>query len=514
MCSFKNQRDKKKKKENEVETPNSSKAEAVVEEKTEIKQDGFAPQPQRANRRQRPNDPTNKNTANATPRANTTPPIYQEKKENIVVDHSNLKRETEEISKLTKKFTKREITSNWHRYSATEDTAETWHQEEDAPADFSDLLQVPESRGGHLLLKEEQEWSAVSGSELGGYFALDLKLLGQSLACLPLYEQLRLPKNLLTEEELKCLDSLAEQSKKCCNTDKVEDPNTKEFQLLVNSLQSEESLEQRPTCKINTRSDVKDPFNIFNVEKTIAYDVTFESEKSLNAQISAKEFTENTKSDTVGNTQDLKQNTVVLEETFKSPEILELNKDTNQMIGRSNFTVYTKPEKIDFCENPMISSMPPIPPEKINNEEGYKKLDQNVFEKSLSPEIRLEKSPSIEKPDKCTLNEMDNENIHLNENINSQPKERRSKKTTTREKSVETSSNKIAEKLKDTLEDDDDLDYLLSLKKPEIPQTKKEIKPVAIKDTSFLPGGTAVSESATQEKHSELDDWLDSVLED
>uniref|UniRef100_A0A1B6GCK0 Cell death regulator Aven n=1 Tax=Cuerna arida TaxID=1464854 RepID=A0A1B6GCK0_9HEMI len=510
-----NQRDKKKKKENEVETPNLPKAEAVIEEKAERKQEGFAPQPQRTNRRQRPNDQTTKNTGNAIPQGNATPPIPQEKKEkieNVVVDHSYLKRETEEIEKLSKKFAKREITSNWHRYSATEDTAETRHQEEDAPADFSDLLQVPESRGGHLLLKEEQEWSAVSGSELGGYFALDLKLLGQGLACLPMYEQLRLPKHMLTEEEVKYLDSLAEQSKKCWKTDKFEDPNTKV--LFMNADRSEESLEQRSTSKINTHPEVKDHLNIFNVEKSTAFNVTLESEKSLNAQISAKELTENNKPyiDTVHNEQDLKQYTVVVEETLKSPEIVELNKDKNQMICNSDIPVDTKSEKVDFYKNSVISSMSPA---HINNEEGYKKLDRHVFEKSLSPEITLEKSQIIENSDKCILNEMGTENNHLNENIINQPKDKRSKKSTAREKSVETSSNNITEKLKDTLEDDDDdLDYLLSLKKPVNPQTRKELKPVAIKDTSFLPGGTAVSEAATQEKHSELDDWLDSVLED
>lgn len=62
-----------------------------------------------------------------------------------MVDHSNLKRETEEIVKLTKKFSKREVTSNWHRYATAETVTSEEQIEDEAPADFTDLLQVPVS---------------------------------------------------------------------------------------------------------------------------------------------------------------------------------------------------------------------------------------------------------------------------------------------------------------------------------------------------------------------------------
>lgn len=62
-----------------------------------------------------------------------------------MIDHSNLKRETEEIAKLTKKFVKREVISNWHRYSIGEAELRVDDDEETGPADFTQLLQMPVS---------------------------------------------------------------------------------------------------------------------------------------------------------------------------------------------------------------------------------------------------------------------------------------------------------------------------------------------------------------------------------
>lgn len=70
----------------------------------------------------------------------------------VEVDHSNLKRETEEIAKLTKKFTKREISSNWHRYSAPENAEDDKAVEYGAPADFSDLIQISASSEFNFVL--------------------------------------------------------------------------------------------------------------------------------------------------------------------------------------------------------------------------------------------------------------------------------------------------------------------------------------------------------------------------
>uniref|UniRef100_A0A1B6LDB2 Cell death regulator Aven n=1 Tax=Graphocephala atropunctata TaxID=36148 RepID=A0A1B6LDB2_9HEMI len=508
------QRDKKKRDENELDTPNSSKALTVTDEKKEGNNEGFAPQPQRANRRQRPNDQTT--TKN---NENPTPPVSQERKEkveSVMVDHSNLKRETEEIAKLSKKFTKREITSNWHRYSAMEGAEEARHSEEDAPADFSDLLQVPVSRGGHMLLKEEKEWSAVSGSELGGYFALDLKLLGQGLACLPLYEQLHLPKHMLTEEEIKHFDSVAENGKKCYNTDQIEDPNAKVFQLLTNLIQSEEGLEQGPSTETNIKQGVNDHFNILDVENSskILTNIDSESKHSSTRQMQNSNITVNMKQqiDFACNEHGFKETTLITEEKtenlIESPEIIQQNKNKSHYIDKNIFPADKKPV---FLESPVILN----DTTKNINEESYEKSYQKVFEKSISPEISFEKSQSVEKLDQ---NEFDSKGNELNTKISHQPKDKRPNKNILRESSVETeiSSSKVREKIKNiTLEeDDDDLDYLLSLKKPVDSQPTEELKSVTIKDTSFLPGGAAVNEATTQEKHSELDDWLDSVLED
>lgn len=51
-------------------------------------------------------------------------------------------------------------------------------------------LDVLHVGGGHLQLKEEQEWSSAVPR---GHWALDLKQLSFSLACIPTHQRLRLP---------------------------------------------------------------------------------------------------------------------------------------------------------------------------------------------------------------------------------------------------------------------------------------------------------------------------------
>lgn len=57
-----------------------------------------------------------------------------------------MKRETEEIEKLTQRsYSRRQITSNWERYTIPEVVCRPEEEDEFAAADFASLLQVPMS---------------------------------------------------------------------------------------------------------------------------------------------------------------------------------------------------------------------------------------------------------------------------------------------------------------------------------------------------------------------------------
>lgn len=52
--------------------------------------------------------------------------------------------------------------------------------------------------GGHLLLKEEQDWAVTSKTLLSGCFALDLKRLAEGLSCIPFYLRHGLPEDIFS----------------------------------------------------------------------------------------------------------------------------------------------------------------------------------------------------------------------------------------------------------------------------------------------------------------------------
>nr|CAD7263997.1 unnamed protein product [Timema shepardi] len=136
-----------------------------------------------------------------------------EAKDVPVFDFASLKRETDEITAMTsKKFSKRQVYSNWSRYEELSEAHEAWKEEKNPSADFESLLNAPVSAGGHFKFKSERSWDVNPASLYSEYFALDLDTISQGLACIPFYQKLDLPKSLFSDEELEKMEYFVKQS--------------------------------------------------------------------------------------------------------------------------------------------------------------------------------------------------------------------------------------------------------------------------------------------------------------
>jgi hypothetical protein len=120
---------------------------------------------------------------------------------------ANLKRETDDIKALKSKKIHRQIFSNWARYD--EPLPGPDHETELQGADFEALLKVPIA--GHFQFKSERIWDDNITSLSGELFSLDVDLLADGLATLPLYQQLDLPVSLFDAAELEDMDYYAKQ---------------------------------------------------------------------------------------------------------------------------------------------------------------------------------------------------------------------------------------------------------------------------------------------------------------
>lgn len=103
-------------------------------------------------------------------------------------------------------FQKRKVVSNWDRYDLPPDEESTKTKGEN----FSRLLQVAGSSTSQFRFKEEEEWTSPEQTEL----SLDLQDLSSSISCFPLYEVLRLDKDLLSVEQIAEYDRLSSENQK------------------------------------------------------------------------------------------------------------------------------------------------------------------------------------------------------------------------------------------------------------------------------------------------------------
>lgn len=161
-------------------------------------------------------DSSNNNVSQDNPRkgnrdSKPLPPKAQEE----VIDHTaipdphmfdNLKRETDDIAALTsKKHSKRQVFSNWSKYEIP--PAEE-QDDQKIGEDYETLLRGAQL-GSHYQLRSERSWDPKKLPTQNAAFTIDLGVLACSLSCLPLYERLDLPRELFSSEDLEHMERQA-----------------------------------------------------------------------------------------------------------------------------------------------------------------------------------------------------------------------------------------------------------------------------------------------------------------
>lgn len=190
--------------------------------------------------------------------------------------YKNLKRETDEILKITEeensKYKKKEIQSNWAKYEVPIDSYEEIEEQENLGADYEKLIQAPLSIGGHFQFKHEKSWDINTGPSLyDKYFDINMEDLNIALCSIPFYERNSIDTSNFTETDILTMNNRATRFKQKYYNDKsYSTPETEAQDKILSNLM--DSLKEDNT-KRDTSNDIDLKYD--NARKTRA-----ESEKS------------------------------------------------------------------------------------------------------------------------------------------------------------------------------------------------------------------------------------------
>ncbi|XP_022826605.1 uncharacterized protein LOC111356471 [Spodoptera litura] len=190
--------------------------------------------------------------------------------------YKNLKRETDDILKITEeensKYKKKEIQSNWAKYEVPIDSYEEIEEQENLGADYEKLIQAPLSIGGHFQFKHEKSWDINTGPSLyDKYFDINMEDLNIALCSIPFYERNSIDTSNFSETDILTMNNRATRFKQKYYNDKsYSTPETEAQDKILSNLM--ESLKED-----NTKGDTSNDINIKydNARKT-----RLESEKS------------------------------------------------------------------------------------------------------------------------------------------------------------------------------------------------------------------------------------------
>lgn len=190
--------------------------------------------------------------------------------------YKNLKRETDEILKITEeensKYKKKEIQSNWAKYEVPIDSYEEIEEQENLGADYEKLIQAPLSIGGHFQFKHEKSWDINTGPSLyDKYFDINMEDLNIALCSIPFYERNSIDTSNFTETDILTMNNRATRFKQKYYNDKsYSTPETEAQDKILSNLM--DSLKE-DNIKRDTSNDIDLKYD--NARKTRA-----ESEKS------------------------------------------------------------------------------------------------------------------------------------------------------------------------------------------------------------------------------------------
>ncbi|PNF44025.1 hypothetical protein B7P43_G16230 [Cryptotermes secundus] len=410
---------------------------------------------------------------------------------------AKLKRETDDIKALKHQKPRRKIFSNWAKYE--EPLPYLDHEVELQGADFEALVKAPLS--GHFRFKSERTWDADVTSLSGELFSLDTDLLADGLATIPLCQKLDLPVSLFSEAELEDMDYCAKQ---CA----VKYETTK--RTSSRNQGRKEGLDAT-ACNLLSALLIKEGNPVPPDEDT----ATKKTSLALSFDVAQAQV----------------QSDILVTESVNTDEIINNNNNTNtdpdvKKISETgsipDINEVTAAEKADFpktslCKVPRNEGQHhSIPAEEINHEpESWSRIiaaavtpGTEVFHSSgaVTAEVRKQ---AIQQSDFEQTERFPQSVVPLD-----QRSSRRKSRGEARAAEVQKVEGQKSQRT-------DDLDFLLSLKGPVKEAQISSLRPSQVTKPTLEDDDEAVGPDSSQfpwvipQKQTEdLEDWLDSVLDD
>lgn len=277
----------------------------------------------------------------------------------------------------------------------------------------------------------------------------------------------------LQEEEINRFDSCADHAKQCYNVEKMEDPSGNVLQLLNKLVVQDVGPKQTPDVESSV-NQAEEFFNVLDIRKSkqklLDLDMSMDSDKysdeSLANDVKAFESMLTSVKDTSTNLYLNKSNSLTMNK-------MQIKNDKHGFDDNSD--ELKKSVKDEYEETPTITNTAAAKSHFETVESENISSDKNVC--STTNRMAKKETSLFESLVRPTQNKMHTERrvVDTNEAFE---KNVQTVKTISPAKEIKTQIN-LDESKAISLEDDDDLDFLLALKTPVSPQKVKENNPTA-----------------------------------
>ncbi|KAJ8720072.1 hypothetical protein PYW07_012115 [Mythimna separata] len=308
--------------------------------------------------------------------------------------YKNLKRETDEILKITEeentKYKKKEIQSNWSKYEMPIDSYEEIEEHENLGADYEKLIQAPLSIGGHFQFKHEKSWDMnTSPSLYDKYFDINMEELNIALCSIPFYERNSIEEGTFSQTDILTMNNRSTRFKQKYYNDKS---------------YSTPEIEAQDKILNNLRDSIKED----KVEKDTSHDIDIKYDKERKTSV-----TENTTDNNLELITEMKTETVdIVEEivnetnSIDTPNIIkEIEHDDFIFGDTSKLTKDAKDLKVQapsLTEKPVcyIEKKPVVDKETPVVAAKVPQVDpMPVVPKVADTHTEAKKNPVIESPE-------------------------------------------------------------------------------------------------------------------
>ncbi|XP_071441893.1 myosin heavy chain, clone 203 [Hetaerina americana] len=385
-----------------------------------------------------------------------------------------LKRETDAL-KETKKPHMRQIFSDWKEYDKPilpEDVEEEQFQ------DFSSLIQQNISEDNYFKFKHERQWENDTFHLNKDLFSLNLQELSAGLLCIPFYERLNISTDLFSENEIKRMDNISKNQKKIYDGIL----NSQEYNPVYRLLQK---LEIQHVEKLEANDDVM-------ADSIVSQNGTLKLENELLSTCLANEKQNSLDETCLSQPKESKAEECQLQ--FFQSDNKPVVEDNVCESNVAEIQSQPSPENNVSVMEPIISMN-----SQINEPEVKHESEENIVESNLEPSDDVAIASEIKES-----SPMDMETVFESSPLGQRVKPRRSRETKAKTKSKAVCAG----------DEDKILDSLLSLKEPTITadeSKKKEMEEIENEGDNLTNDLKSI---VIHEKKENLEDWLDSMLDD